>query len=339
MGSLAELEKHTKEIMVVHWPVNPEAPFQLRQLGQTTLFHDRKGIGPEELLSIVDAFDPTIIFCSGWMDAGYLKIARKYREKIPVVLLLDNHWKGTLKQRLATLGSSVFLHRSFSDVWVPGAPQYQFAQKLGFAKDHIQTGFYCADTRLFVGYYNQFRKEKADHYPKRLLYVGRYVEFKGIRELWDVFCSLHPQFPDWELWCTGTGELWADRKIHPAIRHFGFVQPFELGDIIRQCGVFVLPSKVEPWGVVVHEMAAAGLPLLCSSAVGSVGTFLKPGINGEQFSPGDKKSLRKEMIHLMSAQSDELLKMGDESHTLSFAVSPGTWINNLFYFTSAARRS
>jgi len=40
----------------------------------------------------------------------------------------------------------------------------------------------------------------------------------------------------------------------------GFVQPSDLPNIFAQAGVFILPSRYEPWGVVIGEALASGLP-------------------------------------------------------------------------------
>ena len=58
---------------------------------------------------------------------------------------------------------------------------------------------------------------------KKILFVGRYIEIKGIKELWINFVEIIEEFNlDWELWCVGTGDLWDKRMIHSSIKHFGF---------------------------------------------------------------------------------------------------------------------
>ena len=47
----------------------------------------------------------------------------------------------------------------------------------------------------------------------------------------------------------------------------------------KSCG-FILPSKYEPWGVVVHEAACSGLPLILSDSVGSRNELLINNHNG-----------------------------------------------------------
>lgn len=148
--------------------------------------------------------------------------------------------------------------------------------------------------------------------------------------MWEAFTALQREHPnDWELWCTGTGELYDKRREHPKIRHFGFVQPAELGKIISETGVFLLPSHFEPWGVVAHEFAAAGFPLLCSDEVMAAGQFLKNGENGFIF-PSDKihemKSVMKKIVIL---PDEQLVEMGNKSHVYSQELTPDKWTETL----------
>ena len=132
-------------------------------------------------------------------------------------------------------------------------------------------------------------------------------------ELWQAFIELQSEDPnEWELWCLGIGDIEAVE--HPKIKHFGFVQPKDLSAITLQCGVFVLPSRFEPWGVVVHEFTAAGLPLLLSNVVGASSTFLIPGFNGHQFVANKPNSLAQYLSKIIATPDQELLDMARTSH-------------------------
>ena len=71
---------------------------------------------------------------------------------------------------------------------------------------------------------SDLQKLKKINFPKRFLFVGRYIKRKGLLDLWESFVQLQEESPnDWELWCVGKGPLYKDRIIHPKIKHFGFV--------------------------------------------------------------------------------------------------------------------
>ena len=110
-------------------------------------------------------------------------------------------------------------------------------------------------------------------------------------ELWQAFVELQTEQPnEWELWCLGIGDI---KPIeHPKIKHFGFVQPKDLATYTSQTGVFVLPSRFEPWGVVVHEFAASGFPLLLSNQVGAKEQFLQETKNGFEFKSENVSGLK-----------------------------------------------
>ena len=320
------------EVHLVRWPLNKEAPFDFRFPEQLRVYN-KKDLNAEKLIQLADKISPDFIFCSGWVDKEYLSVCKKWKNKIPVVVGLDNQWEGTLRQRIAALMSFLFIKPYFNNAWVPGEPQKKFAQHLGFKDENIRTGFYVADTKHFNRFYNSYAADKKNSFPKRFIYVGRYLAFKGIFEMWNAFIELKKEEPnDWELWCLGTGDLWDQRITHESIRHFGFVQPAEMENFIRETGVFILPSTFEPWGVVVHEFAASGFPILCSEKVGAASLFLNANRNGFIFTPGNKEEIKRSMRNIMTKTDEELNRMSWESYTVSQALTVTTWVNTLESF-------
>lgn len=319
------------EVHVVRWPVNKEAPFQFR-FNQQLKVYSKQEYTTDGLAELVKNIDPDVIVCSGWIDKDYLKITKGYFNKIPTVMTCDTHWKGTLKQRLATIISRFTLLNIFSHAWVPGQTQKQYALKLGFTSKRIETGFYSCDLDYFESIYQQQKDQKAIGLPKRFLYVGRYYEFKGIKELWQAFMDLQAEYPnEWELWCLGTGDV--EPVQHPKIKHFGFVQPKDIATYTAQTGVFILPSRFEPWGVVVHEFAASGFPLLLSHEIGAAEQFLQEGKNGFLFKAGDSKTIQAALLKIIKANQEQLVEMAKTSNELSKTISPEKWANTLLNVT------
>lgn len=321
-----ELSGHG-EVHVVRWDVNKEAPFQF-QFSENIKIYNKENYNIKELQELVKTIDPSIIICSGWIDKDYLKITKAYYGKINTVMTCDTHWTGSLKQQLATILSRVTLLKIFSHAWVPGQSQKQYVQKLGFKNENILTGFYSCDLIHFESIYQAQFRQKQKKFPKRFLYVGRYVEFKGIKELWQAYTDLQIEQPnDWELWCLGVGDI--SPINHPKIKHFGFVQPSDLAKYTEQTGVFVLPSRFEPWGVVVHEYAASGFPLLLSDQVGAKEQFLQEGKNGFEFEAGNVESIKLALQKIIALKDSELFAMGASSNELSKSISPKTWVDSL----------
>jgi len=317
------------EVHLFRWPLNKEAPFDFKFNPEIKVY-ERKQYKNSELLKIVSNIQPDLIYCSGWVDRGYKKICKNYKNQIPVIVGIDNQWVGSSKQKLGVLLSKFLVRRYFNRVWIPGESQKLFVKKLGFSENNILTGFYSADTSFFNEYYFRFKEQKKKSFPKRFIYVGRYLSFKGIYEMWDTFIELQKESPnDWELWCLGTGADYEKRIEHDKIKHFGFVQPEEIQNFIRDTGVFILPSTFEPWGVVVHEFAASGFPIITTDKVGSASQFVKSGENGFIVEAGNKLQLKEAMKEMMGSSTEELVSMSDKSHELAQSITPTKWAKQI----------
>ncbi len=321
------------DVFVIRWPVNNEAPFEFEDT-DGLIFYNRSAYPTiEELAGLVSEINPDVIIASGWVDKEYVKVCKLWFGRAETVLIIDNHWRSTIKQWLAVLISPITLKRIFTRCWVPGTPQLRYARMLGYATPKIQTGFYSADVPYFSQLFHETFPQKTQSFPKRFLYVGRYAEFKGLAELWSAFIEFRSAGnTDWELWCAGTGDMYEQRKESEGIKHLGFVQPKEMRQIIAQTGVFVLPSRKEPWGVVVHEFAAAGFPLMCSSAVGASEAFVQPGLNGILHQPENREEILKGLYYFANRTNQELCDMGEQSHQLAQKITPDSWSEALVNF-------
>ncbi len=311
------------EVHIIRWPVNKEAPFEFEFPAALTVYN-KADYSPTSLKSLVDSISPDLLVCSGWIDKDYLKVVKSRKGQIPTVLALDTHWAGTLKQQLARVLSPFFIKTLFSHAWVPGTPQKKYAVRLGFPEKNIRTGFYSCDLSRFNSYYHSALSAKRNRFPRRFVFAGRYYRFKGVRDLWEAFAGLsEAEKNGWELWCMGTGTELPEKA--EGIKHLGFVQPRDLGPVLEQTGVFVLPSHFEPWAVVVQEFAAAGFPLLLSNAVGASEAFLREGKNGYSFPSGDVKALRTLLKKIASLSDKELHLMAEKSHELAQYNGPVQW--------------
>ena len=101
---------------------------------------------------------------------------------------------------------------------------------------------------------------------KEFLYVGRLVEVKNLALLIEVF----NRRADLHLTIVGFGELEGQLKAMAGanVEFMGAVKNKELPDVYRKADVFVLPSRSEPWGLVVEEALNNGTPVIVSDKVG-----------------------------------------------------------------------
>ena len=126
----------------------------------------------------------------------------------------------------------------------------------------------------------------------------------------------------WGLTCIGNGPLESLLQQQVGITIKPFAEQANLATLARQMGALILPSRYEPWGVVAHEFATAGLPLLLSNKVGARQQLLIDGLNGYTFAAGSINDLALKMNQLASKPDDDLLAMAKASDRLASAISP-----------------
>ena len=309
------------EVWIIRQAPDPLSPFQLPALPGLVL-KDRNDWSAANWQAQLQGRKVVGAYVSGWGDPLYKQMARRLKASgMPVILGLDNQWTGALRQRMASLLSRWAVRPFFSHVWVAGSFQYEYARRLGYDRRQILMGVYSADV-------DKYSLPAAGEMARRFVYVGRMVEEKGIDLIVEAFRRLEAEGHDWPLLAIGSGPLEGLLAGSALIEHRPFAQPDQLREEMRAGGVFVLPSHQEPWGVVVHEFAAAGYPLILSDAVGAQNAFLRPGYNGWTFAAGDPDSLLACLKAAMS-QPQLLPKMGERSRALAQTITPDSWAHLL----------
>ena len=323
-----ELSKNN-EIFLVKYEINKlEAPFKFKFDFPLKLY-DANLLSYKDLLGIYSEICPDIIFCAGWVNKDYLRLCSENTNQINI-LGFDTTWDNNILQNLKALLYKLKYRNVFNYAFVPGLKQFELAQKMGFKKNKIKLGAYSCDFNYFKKLGDSYNKLKKNNNPKRFLFVGRYIKRKGILDLWNSFLQLNNEVSNnWELWCVGTGPLYEKRIVHPKIKHFGFLQPSEIKLLIKDTSVFILPSHFEPWGVVVHEFASAGFPLILSDKISSSTSFLDNNVNGFMFQSKSIPSLKNALKKMIRTNDENLYKMGQISVKLASTITPEKWAKQI----------
>jgi glycosyltransferase involved in cell wall biosynthesis len=277
----------------------------------------------------LDEFAPHVEVFSGWAVSAYRKVAKKSSGKCLRIMTMDNCWLATTKQRLATLIAPWYVRPLADYVWLPGERQATFAKKLGFGQQHILRGLYSCDQPELESIYLS-RVENQRPLPQAFVYVGRLVPEKGIDTLVEAYELYRRQCVDpWPLICCGTGPLRAHLENRPGIQIEGFLQAEALRTKLAGAGCLVLPSNFEPWAVVVHEAAAAGLLILASESVGASVHLVQDSYNGYLFERGNSRQLAALMSHVTALTNAQRSDMSQASHSLSRQFTPRRWADTL----------
>jgi 1,2-diacylglycerol 3-alpha-glucosyltransferase len=132
----------------------------------------------------------------------------------------------------------------------------------------------------------------------------------------DAFCAYRAgavgsEREPWHLVLAGDGVLRAEieRRIFNLhltgfVKVAGYISYHDLPAYYGLAGAFVLASVSEPWGLVINEAMAAGLPVLASDRCGGAPDLVAEGRNGFTFDPYDAKGLGALMTRIASDECD-----------------------------------
>lgn len=314
--------KYQAQIHVVHWDLKKRTPYIPPTL-ENLFYYKRSQFSKSELVELADNIKPDLVYVSGWMDKGYLHVARYLKRKgITVVAGSDTQWKGNFRQIIAAVIFPITLKKSFNFIWVAGPYQYEYAKKLGFKKQEIIFNCLSADVSLFNDAYGMAQNNKIQHYPHCFLFVGRFEKIKGLELLVKAWGNLKNERKNWKLCLIGNGPLKSHLTNLPDIIVKDFMQPEKLIEEIRNAGCFILPSKEEPWGLVLHEFSVAGLPIICSGACGASPEFVVSNYNGYIFETNNIQDLEEKIKKLINTTDDNLLEMSLKSHIVGQRINP-----------------
>jgi glycosyltransferase involved in cell wall biosynthesis len=167
---------------------------------------------------------------------------------------------------------------------------------------------YAVDNRYFQQRSQQARAGRAelqaelDLDPSRpvILFASKLQTRKRCIDLLEAYLALAPApgvEPHPYLVIVGDGEERARLErcaaasgLH-SIRFCGFRNQSELPRFFDLASVFVLPSRHEPWGLIVNEVMNAGKPVILSDDVGCHPDLLSDGVEGCLFPAGDVAAL------------------------------------------------
>jgi glycosyltransferase involved in cell wall biosynthesis len=96
----------------------------------------------------------------------------------------------------------------------------------------------------------------------------------------------------------------------------GFRQIGDLPSFYAGAGAFVHPALEEPWGLVINEAMASGLPVLSSRNVGAAEELVQEGKTGFLFDPGDVNSIAESLFKMFSMSEAVRHKMGVEAREM-----------------------
>jgi glycosyltransferase involved in cell wall biosynthesis len=110
----------------------------------------------------------------------------------------------------------------------------------------------------------------------------------------------------------------------------------ELPAFYAGAGAFIHPALSEPWGLVINEAMASGLPIISSRNVGAAKELVQEGVNGFTFDPEDIEELARLMVRIENLPHKERAAMGSESRRIIAKWDPECFAQGVMQSAQAA---
>lgn len=143
----------------------------------------------------------------------------------------------------------------------------------------------------------------SDNENKIIISAGRFVYQKGYERLIRAYSPLVKEFPDWTLRIFGSGADFKIMQDEIAVQKaynniFIFPSSNEVLKEMAQSSIFVLPSRFEPFGMVVIEAMSTGIPVISYDALGPK-EIISNGEDGYIIPMDDEELLREKLRKLI----------------------------------------
>jgi glycosyltransferase involved in cell wall biosynthesis len=245
--------------------------------------------------------EPTILHLAGWghpVLLGALLMARSLR--IPVAVESD-----TAERRPDRSWRHVWLHWVKKLLYPPlfrlpsrflpgGTRQARYLGRYGVKQERMTIAQMTVDVCAIRRFCSQDREAARAAARARwgmladariVLFVGRLEASKGLQALLSAFARAVAEENDLCLAIAGDGSLRAHVEAIAAkpdcrVTYLGRLSGDDVLRSYLAADLLVLPSLFEPWGLVINEAMACGLPVIVSDRVGCADDLVRPGETG-----------------------------------------------------------
>lgn len=294
------------------------------------------------LAAALRAASPEVIVCGGYSYLASWQTLWWARKKNRPLLL----WSESNARDMRSHNTVVeFVKRRFVKSCygfvVPGRSSLDYLRQLGVRSQPIFTAPNAVDNELFSRLAASARQNGGgvrSRYglPDRFfLYVGRLVPNKGVFELLAAYEALEDCLREQiGLVFVGDGAARSElleraNKVRPGrIQSLGFVHRDQLPGFYALAEALVFPTHSDPWGLVVNEAMACGLPVISTDVAGCAADLVEDGCNGFVI-PARQVSPLAHAMHKLATQPELRAQMSSRSWHRIQAYSPASWAEGM----------
>lgn len=294
------------------------------------------GARMKALFRVVGSFKPTIVNLTGYYDPAQLALLaycklRGIRTVLSNESTAADHPRRSWRERVKG-----WIVGQFDGFFCFGTPSVRYLLALGARPEQMLTHRAAVvDEAVIRKNYEAAlqpapNRRESGFLTKNLVYVGRLSPEKNLLGLLDAFAAARHdavQGQEWGLLIRGEGPLLPELRAQAhqlgldSVRFLPGVPWYEVPATLALGDVFVLPSRSEPWGLVVNEAMVCGLPVLVSDRCGCAADLVYDGENGFIFSPDDDARLVQLLRAMMDDSEANRQRMGEASRRIVRAFS------------------
>lgn len=285
------------------------------------------GIDQPDAVGVVGYFRPESLAMLRWAKANHR----------PSVMMSESQeidhprvwWKEAVKRRRIAHCSAGL---------VGGVRHRDYLESLGMPRHRIALGYNAVDGVEFAAKAEAARLYGSSRLglPSRPYFVAvnRFAPEKNLPRLIEAYrrYRLGTESQNaWDLVLCGDGpgrakidEAIGSSGFSESIHTPGFLQADELPRWLAFASAFVHPATSEPWGLVVNEAAASGLPLLVSERAGAVETFVpeQTATAGRRFNPFDVDAMASALAEMSKLSPETRRSLGENALAIALEWGP-----------------
>jgi glycosyltransferase involved in cell wall biosynthesis len=288
---------------------------QLRRGGRWVVFN-------RGALRALRRFRPDAVAVGGWnQPAFWLALAYTRVRRVPLLVWVESTARDARGESRPLELAKRRMIGSAAGFFVPGSAAREYVRGFGVPDDLIAVAPNAVDERVF----SSAAVDRRGRATCTFLYTGRLDPDKGVDVLLRAFADVPGELV---LVGSGTDEAHLRSLADDRVRFRGALGRDALPSEYARADVFVLPSRSEPWGMVLNEAAAAGLPLVASEGAGAARDLIEEGVNGFRVPVGDEAALAAALRRL--AEDEHLrLAAGARSRELAERFTPAAWADGV----------
>ena len=287
---------------------------------------------------------PDVVVTMGWtLPRDLAALLWAINNGVPTVIVVDSN-EHDFPRTAWKEGVKGWLLSRCSVGWAAGTSSARYLARLGMPSERIVKGnLENVDVDHFRAGADAARSNP--NYVRRslglphnyFLSVSRFAPEKNLLRLAEAYALYHSRAGKeaWHFVIVGDGSMRNEldqviqqQRLQNVVWLPGWRSFEQVPQYYGLAGAFILASTREPWGSVVNEAMAAGLPILVSSRCGSAQDLVEEGRNGFSFDPHNPARIAEVMWKLAHGPCD-LEAMGRASREIGAQMCPDRYADSL----------